>query len=70
MYSLLFVNYVTMWMVIFNGLNFCGLDIVKMVSYMLLKVVLYMHSFKKHFSSPSVNYINAPTGYAFTTSES
>ena len=36
----------------------------------LPKGVLYMHSFKTHFSLPSVSYINAPTGYVFTTSES
>ena len=36
----------------------------------LPKGVLYTHSFKTHFSSPSVSYINAPTGYVFTTAES
>ena len=34
------------------------------------KRVLYLHSFKTHFSLPSVSYINAPTGYVFTTAES
>ena len=28
------------------------------------------HSFKTHISSPSVSYINAPTGYVFTIAES
>ena len=36
----------------------------------LPKRVLYTHSFKTHFSSPSVSCINAPTGYVFTTAES
>ena len=36
----------------------------------LPKGVLYMHSFKTHFSSPAISYINAPTGYLFTTTES
>ena len=34
------------------------------------KRVEYVHSFKTHFSVPSVIYINAPTGYVFTTAES
>ena len=34
------------------------------------KRVLYMHSFKTHFLSPSVSCSNAPTGYVFTTAES
>ena len=31
------------------------------------KGVLYMHSFKTHFSSPSVSYINVPTTHVFNT---
>ena len=31
----------------------------------LPKGVLYTHSFKTHFSSPSVSYISAPTAYVF-----
>ena len=34
------------------------------------KKVLYMHSFKTHFSSPSVSYINAPTAHVFNMAES
>ena len=36
----------------------------------LPKGVLYSHSFKTHFSSPFVSYINPPTAYVFNTAES
>ena len=35
----------------------------------LPKQVLYMHSFKIHFSPPFVGYINGPTAHAFNTAE-
>ena len=35
----------------------------------LLKQVLYMHSFKIHFSPSFVGYINGPTAHAFNTAE-
>ena len=33
------------------------------------KGVLYMQSFKTHFSLPPVSYINAPTAHVFNTGE-
>ena len=36
----------------------------------LPKYVLCMHSYKTHFSLPSVSYINAPTGHLFNAAES
>ena len=33
------------------------------------KGVLYTHSFKTHFSSPSVSYINVPTAHVFNTAD-
>ena len=31
--------------------------------------LIYTHSFKTHFSLPSVSYINAPTAHVFNTAE-
>ena len=36
----------------------------------LPKGVLYSHTFKIHFSSPFVSYINGPTARVFNTAES
>ena len=35
----------------------------------LLKAVLYTHSFKTHFLSPFVSYINGPTAHVLNTAE-
>ena len=35
----------------------------------LPKRVLYMHSLKTHFSSPSISYFNEPTAHVFNTAE-